>query len=137
VRPDWANFRHLGDIFRRWANFFWRWAHFFWKISPKIHINKLQIWAIFCLKIPKFWPKISLGKSSYLLRLHFGRYFNQIGRIFHKTSGHTVKRPRAKSYVLLLYHPNWLIPASKQTVFFQGARVTRCVCKKVTKSPIY
>jgi hypothetical protein len=60
VRPDWANFRHLGDVFRRWANFFLKnivqmiWAQFFSKILPKIHLNKLQIWATFCLKIPKF-----------------------------------------------------------------------------------
>jgi hypothetical protein len=81
-------FRHLGDIFRRCAHFFLEnnaqmiWAQFFSKISPKIHLNKILIWATFCLKIPKFWTEICLGKSSYLLRLHFGRYFNKIGHIF-------------------------------------------------------
>jgi hypothetical protein len=59
-----------------------RFGAIFSKISPKIHLNKVHILATFCLKIPKFLPQISIVKSSYLLRLHFGRYFNTIGRIF-------------------------------------------------------
>jgi hypothetical protein len=71
LAPDWGKFHRLGAFFQKW---------------PKIHLNKLWIWTAFCLRIPMFLPVISLGKSSYLLRLHLGRRLDKFGHFFHKTS---------------------------------------------------
>jgi hypothetical protein len=67
VWPDWAKFRRLGDIFRHWV-------HFLCKISSKIHQSKGFIFVTFCL--------ISLGKKSYLVRLHLRRFLTNLGDFF-------------------------------------------------------
>jgi hypothetical protein len=45
-----------------------------------------------------------LGKSSYLLRLHFGRYLDKVGRFFRKTSGNTGKK---SSVIAAMYLPTY------------------------------
>jgi hypothetical protein len=66
-------------------------AQFFFQKRPKFTLQSPTFGQLFFLKIPYFWPDISLSNRSYFLRLHFGRYLDRIGRFFHKTSGHTEK----------------------------------------------
>jgi hypothetical protein len=74
--------------------------YFFRKISPKISLKQLQIRATFCLKIPKFWPEISMGK----VLIYQGSI---LGAFFHKTSGHTacfVQRQLLSHENIIIFH---------------------------------
>jgi hypothetical protein len=88
VGPDYSKILPLGQYFRLWALFYEKCCGIVFKNiaqnSPK-YLDR----ATFCLKMSKFWPEILLEKSSYLLRIHFGRFFDKTGQFVSQNIGRT------------------------------------------------
>jgi hypothetical protein len=78
IGQNWAKFRHLGTFFCLWAHFFLKnisqiiLGTMFIKKIAQTAPKKFQISATFCLYL-------NSQILSYLARLQFGRYLDDIG----------------------------------------------------------
>jgi hypothetical protein len=90
------------QIFAGWANFFpenYRPIILVIKKSPKIHLNKLQIWATFFFQSPKFWSVVKMGKNTYFVSPHFGHFLEKIGRFLFAFFHWNVWSPCSHSHI--------------------------------------